>query len=106
MKERKIICSKHTPRLTQSTNTGMDSTITCKSCKQAPDLSISKIVQSFRTGARTQKGSYLSTMPHAWLIKRLNGFINKKKLKLKDCQREEERALGGSNVTILFDIYL
>jgi hypothetical protein len=45
-------------------------------------------------------------MPHAWLIKRLNGFINKKKLKLKDCQREEERALGGSNVTILFDIYL
>jgi hypothetical protein len=48
-------------------------------------------------------------MPHAWLIKRLYGFINKKKklkLKLKDCRREEERALGGSNVTIPFDIYL
>jgi len=94
MKERKIICSKHTPRLTQSTNTGMDSTITCKSCKQAPDLSISKIVQSFRTGARTQKGSYLSTMPHAWLIKRLNGFINKKKIEIERLSKRRGKSFG------------
>jgi hypothetical protein len=33
--------------------------------------------------ARTQKGSYLSTMPHAWLIKRLYGFINNKKIEIE-----------------------